>query len=368
MLSVVVAALAAVLFAAAFPDAILAGDAAPYRQRMGELFAGKVPYIDFAFEHLPGSLVPMALAWLLGGYQDLQRYAFALAGVSAAFLVVTALCLRRLESHVGEGLSLRWLILVVPLMPFLLFRNDNWTVALVVGAFVLAVSGRRGGATGLIAAGVASKFWPVAWIPVEWWQGRRKQALALFLLGIGALVLLRTEPVLQIQQPVGVHTESLAGSAFGLVRTITHSPLQVVRTSAAYMDVPWWAHLVNLLPALGLGAWSLRVLRTPFTWKGAWLLAGSATGAIMIASPLLSTQFLAWLAPFSAAAKRSWFVALLVNSVSLVLIMSWSEMATGQLWWWVVLVIRNGLLLVQVLLLLAAMPQTMPVERTSLLD
>lgn len=357
---VVMAAVAAVLFAAAFPDAILAGDADPYRLRMEELFAGKVPYVDFAFEHLPGSLVPMALAWMLGGSQDLQRYVFALAGVSAALLIVTALCLRRLESHIGDGLGLRWLILVVPLLPFLLFRNDNWTVALVIGAFVLAVSDLRAGATGLIAAGVASKFWPVAWIPIEWWQGRRKQALALVLLGIGALILLRSEPVLQIQQPVGVHTESLAGSLFGLVRTISGSPLQVVRTSAAYMDVPWWAHLVNVVPGIGLGALAIRILRTPFSWRGAWLLAGSATGAIIVASPLLSTQFLAWLAPFSAAAKRSWQVALIVNSVSLVLITSWSELATGRLWWWVVLVIRNCLLLLQILLLVPAMAETEP--------
>lgn len=91
VLGVVTAAVASLLFAAAFPDAILAGDADPYRQRMVELFSGKLPYLDFPFEHLPLMIIPMSLAWVLGGFNDLRSYVFAFAAVSTVCLLVTAL-------------------------------------------------------------------------------------------------------------------------------------------------------------------------------------------------------------------------------------------------------------------------------------
>ncbi len=55
--------LAAVYFAAAFPDAVLAGDARDYRGLMVEVFSGRLPYLDLPFPHLPLMLVPMAVAW-----------------------------------------------------------------------------------------------------------------------------------------------------------------------------------------------------------------------------------------------------------------------------------------------------------------
>jgi hypothetical protein len=348
---VVLAAIAAVLLAAALPDSILAGDAEPYRERMVALFSGRVPYLDFPFEHLPGAVVPLALAWLLGGFIDLQRYVLALSFVSTGLLIATGLVLRRLEKHIGKGLTVRWLILVVPLLPFLLFRNDNWPVLLVVAAFALAVEGRKAAASWLISLGIISKFWPVAWAALEWWQGRRRWAIGLVALGVGSLALLRTDPVMAVQRPVGLHTETLAGSLFGFVRAVTGAPSGVVQTSAAYIDVPGWAVIINLAVGVWLAAIALSKMRLPFNWTRAWLLMGLWTGVMMVSSPLLSTQYVAWLGPFAATGKRPWILALLVNVVSLILIATWSDLFEGKVWWWALLLVRNFLLIWQIYLL-----------------
>ena len=80
VLAVIVASVASVLLAAVLPETILAGDAEAYRARMAEMFSGRLPYLEFNFEHLPGAIIPMSIAWLLGGSQSLQAFALALAG------------------------------------------------------------------------------------------------------------------------------------------------------------------------------------------------------------------------------------------------------------------------------------------------
>jgi hypothetical protein len=351
----VIAAVAAVMLAAALPDTILAGDAVNYRDRMTELFSGRIPYFQFPFEHLPGAIVPLAAAWLLGGFAGLSQYAFALAAVSAITLIITLLLLARIGDRLGQPrLTVRWLVLVAPLLPFLLFRNDSFPVLLGVAAFLAGTAGRASAASGLAGGGVVSKFWPVSWAAIDWWQGRKRAALALAVLGVLCLVLLRLPPVMEIQRPTGVHSETVIGSLLGLTRAATGQPLQIERTSAAYVEAPWWALAGNVIVGGVLALMALAALRSPFSWERAWPLVGAVTGAIMLASPLLSTQYVAWLAPFAAGERRSWRLALLVNLLSLVLIITWFDLFEGRLWWWSVLAGRNLLLIVLVALLARA--------------
>ena len=77
----IVACLAAVTIAASLPETILAGDAVNYRERMISLFAGQMPYRDFAFEHQPLMVVPMAVAWLAGGFSSQPAYVLATAAI-----------------------------------------------------------------------------------------------------------------------------------------------------------------------------------------------------------------------------------------------------------------------------------------------
>jgi hypothetical protein len=358
---------AAILFAAAFPDAILAGDAEAYRERMAELFSGNVPYVDFDFEHLPGSIVPMAAAWLLGGHAGLQEFALGLAGVSVLLIVGTGALLVDLEDTIGDRLALRWTGAVVPLMPFLLFRNDSWSVLLIVFAFWLAVRGAIGySATASAWLGVVSKLWPGAWGAVEWWRGRRARALVTATLVVAALLLLRSGPILRIQRPVGVHTETLAGSVLALVRISLGQPLGLEQTSALYIEAPWWAHLINVTPALVLVCLCLPILRRPFTWAGAWLLSGLLIGLLMVASPLFSTQYMAWITPFAATERRPWLLLVGLNVLSLILITTWTDGLAGEGQWFLLVLLRNLGLLVLLGLITRALWKRSDVQRLTL--
>ena len=343
----IAAGFAAVALAAALPDTILAGDAEAYRARMVELFSGKAPYFDFPFEHLPGMLIPLSAAWLLGGSSGLSGYAFSLAAVSLICLLATGFLLTRIESTISlEGMTVRWLLLTIPLLPFLLFRNDSWSVLLMVAGVWLAMRGHRIASTASVGLGVLSKLWPAVWAFPQWWGGRRRGAIVLGVIAVAGLVITASPAVQSIQDPQGLHTETLMGSVFGMARSIADSDLGLSNTAAVYIDAPGWALIINLAVGLGLGAWSLRRLREPFTWEGALLLGGALVGAGLVASPFFSTQYVAWIAPFVAVNRRLTRPALLISVASLVLIIFWFRLFDGVGWWWSLLVARNLLLVV----------------------
>ena len=336
----VLGSVAAVLIAAALPDSILPGDAEPYRERMAELFSGKIPYLEFDFEHLPGAIVPMAAAWLMGGSSSLQSYVLALAAVSTICLLATGAILQRLESHLETGLAWRWAVAVLPLLPFLLFRNDSWPVLVAVISFALGVKGSDKDWQ-VAALGVVSKFWPATWSVIDWWRGRRIRALLLAGLGVAMLGLLRTEAVTRIQRPVGIHTETLAGSLLALVRSLQGRPLGLQQTSALYIEAAPWIILANAVPGLLIAALVMTGLRQPFSWPRAWITFGLLVGGIVLASPLFSTQYLAWLAPFFAT-RAPWLrAAFAINAASLAIILAFDAGLRGEVWWFGGVVVRN---------------------------
>ena len=344
LILLILGSVAAVLIAAALPDSILPGDAEPYRERMAQLFSGKIPYLEFDFEHLPGAIVPMAAAWVLGGSASLQAYVLALAAVSTICLLATGAILQRLENHLEAGLAWRWGVAVLPLLPFLLFRNDSWPVLLVVLAFALGV--RSSDQDWLVAGlGAVSKFWPATWAVIDWWRGRRLRALFLAGLGLAMLGLLRTDAVTAIQRPVGIHTETLGGSLLGVIRGLQGRPLGLQQTSALYIETTPWIAVANAIPGLVIAALVLMGLRRPFSWPHAWTSFGLVVGGIVLASPLFSTQYLAWLAPFLAT-RGTWLrAALVINAASLGIILAFNAGLGGEMWWFGAVLVRNLALL-----------------------
>ena len=338
----VVASAVGVYFAAAFSDAVLAGDALDYRGLMSEIFSGKVPYVDLPFPHLPLMLVPMTVAWLVGGSHDLQSYAFALAGVSTVIVVATGLVIRRIESGIAIGdLTVRWILLTVPLLPFLLFRNDSWVVFLAMAGILLAMNGKKVASVLVLGAGCLAKGWPGLWGVIEWKRGNRWVAVAIIAFSLASFAILLSPQLQAAQDPRGTHTETLAGSVTGLVRSVDGSDLRLERSSAVYIDGPWWLLAVNVAGGalIGLAAW--QGLRGSLDWAGSWRLMGGLTAALIIASPFFSTQYVAWLTPFAAVDRRATAMMLPVNTFSLILLTSWHEMFEGTVWWWALLVLRN---------------------------
>jgi len=340
---VVVACGAAVLFAAAFPDGALAGDSLDYRNRMTEMFSGKLPYFDFPFEHLPVAIVPMAAAWLLGGSQELQTYAFALAGVSTIIVLVTGLVMQRLELRLEvPGMTVRWMLLVVPLLPFILFRNDTLAILLAVTGVLLAVKGRGVWSLLFLGAGALAKIWPALWAVSEWWRGRRARAVVLLTLAGMAVAIVMSPAVQSIQDPNGVHSETLGGSMVGLLRAVQGNEQRFLPSSSLYMDAPRWLLLVHLAVGAAIGVTALMGLRgRAFSWSAAWRLMGALAAAMILGSYLFSTQFVSWVAPFAAADKRATRGLLGVNIASLILLTTWNHLFDGPVWWWGLLVARN---------------------------
>ena len=341
-LVLLVASAAAVYFAAAFPDAVLAGDARDYRGLMAEVFSGRLPYLDLPFPHLPVMLVPMTVAWLIGGSRDLQSYAFALAAVSTAIIVATGLVLRQIEVRLDmRDLTLRWLLLTVPVLPFLLFRNDSWVVFLAVGGILLAAHGKKLASVLLLGAGCLAKGWPGLWAPIEWKRGNRWVAATLGGFVLLSFAILLSPSLQSAQDARGAHTETVAGSVTGLARSISGSALQLERSSAVYINGPGWLLAVDV--ALGglIGLASLRGLQGSFEWTRSWRVMGALTAALIVASPYFSTQYVAWLSPFAAIDRRATAVMLSVNTISLILLTTWHEMFNGAVWWWAILVFRN---------------------------
>lgn len=339
-----IACAAGIYFAAAFPEAVLAGDALDYRGLMVQMFSGKVPYLEMAYPHLPVMLVPMAAAWLIGGSENLQAYAFALAAVSTAIVVATGLVLRKIEAGFGiADLTLRWLLLVVPLLPFLLFRNDSWVVFLAVAGILLASQGRKLASVLVLGAGSLAKGWPGLWAPFEWKRGSRWAALSIAAFTLASFAILVSPPLQAAQDSRGTHTETVGGSFTGLARSANGDDLLLERSAAVYIRGPWWLLAANIAIGGLIAASALRGLRSSFEWGRAWRLMGALTAALIIASPFFSTQYVAWLSPFAAVDRRATSLMLPVNTASLVLLISWHEMFEGKVWWWGLLVVRNVL-------------------------
>lgn len=340
----VVACVSAVLFAAAFPEAVLAGDALNYRDRMVELFSGKVPYYQFPFEHLPVMIVPMAVAWLLGGSIDPRTYAFALAGVSTLVVIATGLVVRRTEESLGfDGLTVRWVILTIPLLPFLLFRNDSFVVFLALLGILLASLGKTLHSAWVLCLAIFAKGWPGLWAPTEWKRGNKRVAATLLVASAGSLAIVLSPALQAAQDRRGLHTETLGGSLVGLWRSVQGSDLRLELSTAVYIDAPFWLIACNVLVG-GLIAFSaIQVSPRPFVWAGRWALMGAMTLALIVASPLFSTQYVAWVAPFAAIDRRATTLMLPVNAIGLILLTAWDGLADGSIWWWSLLVVRNVL-------------------------
>jgi hypothetical protein len=341
-----VASVAAVFIAASLPDTILAGDAVNYRERMIELFAGHVPYFEFDFEHQPLMLLPMAVAWLLGGSSSQPAYVIVFAGISFLALAGTTLVLSKIDRRWGSsGLASRFIVLVIPMLPLLLFRNDSFSILLSVMAAFLLISDKVGSGVIVTVWGVLSKIWTGVLSVVLWWKRRMLAAAIVVVAVAGAIAINFSPPVQAIQQGDGIHTETLAGSALGLYRIASGSPLEINRAATAFLDAPAWMLVINVMASVPILFLTLRRLQGSYDEISAWALVGALTSALLLASPFFSPQYVAWVFPFAAARARFIAIALGLSVASIAMALGWYSLFDGTLWWWALTLARNlGLL------------------------
>lgn len=252
----------------------------------------KVNFPDLRTIYPGTAQLAFALAYLLSPW-SLDGLRIVMAGGEAATLALLLLFLRRLgRSPLWAGLF--WLS---PLMAFTLTGQahvDALLPPMVLGALLLAASG-RGAAAGLVLAlGMGVKFWPVLLAPllvVQLWPDRR--AVARFAvaasLGAGALCL---PVIVESLQPAS----GLAAYARGW--SVNNAP---------YAWVSWWGYVL-----LGEGTGervlrlSLAVAAAAVALGAAWRVARTRDASLhaVAAAALVVTATLFYLSP----AQFPWYV------------------------------------------------------------
>jgi hypothetical protein len=344
--AILLALISASIAVAALNQLEFTGDTMIYRERMEELFAGNLPYFEFRYEHFPLSIVPMALAWMLGGFLGPEVYTYVFAALMALCLVVTTALLQGVETETGiEGVTLRWLAVGGFLLPFVLFRSDLFSVVLAVAALGALALGREQSSLSWELAGAFAKGWPGLYAFPEWLRGRRLKASILAVSTAVIVALLVTTPgFIAARTFSGLHSESVVGAFLIALRTMGSEPLQLLyEAGATYVAVPTWAWILNLEIGLGVGLIVFARFRRTTEFVEIPRLMAATSLAVLLISPLLSPQFLIWVVPFVVffPSRRVLTLAIAVNALTLVYFLGWNSDFAGTPWWIYVLNLRN---------------------------
>ena len=210
----------------------------------------------------------------------------------------------------GRITALAYLVLSMPLAFFLYFRIDLLSVFLTVAALALVKRGRDRAGGVALAIAVLAKIWPLAIAPALLVE-RRRRALVWFgaslAVGVAAWIAWGgTDGPRQVLTFRGAHGWQIE-SVIGAVLWVTSSARSTLQSGAVRMGrAPAWARalLLAALVALVALAWRLsarrRTVGSEFRLDA--MAALTAVAAVLVCSPLLSSQFVSWLVPFAAIA------------------------------------------------------------------
>jgi Glycosyltransferase family 87 len=256
------------------------------------------PYRDFDVEYAPVETISIEL--LAGG--DRRAAAARLAVVS---LVCDLLAFGGVWYGWGRRAAALYLLIGLPLVPFIAVRLDPLVVALAVWGLASARHGRdrTGGAT-LAVAGL-TKLWPLVIAPALLIERRPRAArwfACLFVAGIGAWIAYGgTDAIRQVvsfRGATGWEIESTVGS---IVWLLTGGPVRIEGGAPRVGQIPGWSRplLLLVLIAVLVAIWA-RTRGRRVDAAGAPSLA--AVAALLALSPLFSLQYASWLAPWAAVA------------------------------------------------------------------
>lgn len=286
-----------------YADRVLVGDPAVYRERIVEVLDKGWPYLDVTFEHLPVMIVPMLLAWLLGGAQSQSHYVIVFGFLMAATLAATTFMTGMVGRRVGAPKAdIRWVVMILPLLPLITFRNDPVAVLLAVGGMAL-LSKDSSTWVAFGAAGGLAKIWPavLGWLA---WSKKKWSAVLVALAGLIGLLISVSPGFADRRNAVGIHTETVLGGVIGLWRSARSEPVEVILTTAAYLDVPTWLSVVNALLGLLLFGFGLVAVQRVEDLRSQIVRLGTVVGGVILTSQLFSLQYVLWVVPFLALSQR----------------------------------------------------------------
>ncbi len=319
-----------------------------------------IPYRDFAVEYPIGEL---GIATLVGlGSLGAARVILALLALGADLTAFTSVWF-------GWGLTAarRYLWLGTPLLVFIYRRADLVAVALAV--LGLALAERRGrersGGAVLGLAGLI-KLWPCALVPVVL-IGRRVRAAvffgAVFVGGVaGWFALGGASGITQVTSfrgATGWELESSVGTVVWAATGDYRFEAGANRTGL----VPGWSRVVLLV--LLVASVTVVWLQARRLWEQrrmdpAGVPSLVVLSIVLVLSPLLSPQYVAWLVPWGAIGAREgrrwWWMALTPCLLTGITVASWYLGLTGGHAWrsQALLIVRNlSLLAIPVMWFLA---------------
>lgn len=350
-LRLIIAALATTLAAFLFTDffivldlgdhvrSVLAGDVNLYELLGTDLLAGLLPYTELAIEHLPVAVIPI---WIL-------TWVATVLGVSLAVVWVPVMALCFIASVVlmdsiptEHRVGYRYLAVAAPLLPLVLFRLEVWVGLFVVLAMVAYATHRvtRGAAWTIVAA--LGKGWPIVLVAYPWKAGRRWLTVGVVAVSTTLLAMVAfTEGFREGRAFEGIHSETIVGNLIIVWRSLTSNGIGLENTAGAvYVTAPAWVVLVNAIPGLivvGLALYAFTKRDSDF--RNLTLIVGLAALGIILMSPLFSTQFIFWLAPFVAFAaigtRKAYIAAACIGLATL------TVFQPEALWWNLVVLAKN---------------------------
>jgi hypothetical protein len=341
--------LVGLLLEVVLPASVLAGDPrSHYVGRADAILEGGRPYLDTELEHLPVLVPFLLLGRLLTPLAPGQNPAVAYGLVMVVVVVVTTAWIARAGRSLGlerDVVTHRWLWAAGPLVPLAVFRLDAVPVlALTVAvAWMLEHHPRRAAAAA--AVGAAAKGFPAVLSVWLWRRGERRAAATLVAVTLVVVGILSTTPGFRSGRSFeGVHSETLTGAGLTLARSVRGAdPGLVDAAGSVYVAAPQFAAGVNLAAGAVVAAWVLVVgWRRATEDRAALALCGGLVAAAIVASPLLSGQFVYWLAPFVALAggRRTRWLLALAGLVTVALLAHWK---VGEAWWSALALVRWGL-------------------------
>jgi hypothetical protein len=318
----------------------------PVYENYGDaMVRGHVPYRDFAVEYPPGALPAFVVPaeFVRAGDAPAYRRTFEtlMAGCAAALLLGLAVALASLGASRLRFAGALALAAVSPLLlgSVVLSRFDLWPAALVAWAMAALVSGRLRIGHALLGAGIVTKVWPGALLPLAvayaWRERGRREALVClaWALAVVAAVLLPFAMIAphgiwrsferQASRPLQI--ESLGAALIvashhvlgtGAVMESSRGSQNIAGTAADAVGV---AQSVMQLAAL-VAVWVVFARRARDR-EELVRFAAAAVVAFIALGKVLSPQFLIWLIALVPLVRRRSAAALYV--LALVLTQAW---------------------------------------------
>jgi hypothetical protein len=335
------------------------GDPLAYHQRMSQIFAGNLPYVGATFEHLPMMLLPMGAAWILGGFSSPLVYRSIWAVLTALVLLATVHVLEVIDTMTGrDGVARRWVLVITPLVPLAIFRNDPWVVLPAMLGIAASLRSRPIVGSGWLGIGALAKAWPLVLVPFVWTKtkrSRRSLLIMIALVSIALLALTRTSGFSAGRSFDGLHTETLGGAMWLLTHRAGGSVSLIETAGAIYVDAPRIMMIPGLLLGMSVAVAALwQLARSRGTDGDRLVLIGVLVIGLLLVTPLQSAQFLLWASPFIVFSRSKMPLLLYAGAGALALfgVVGFNALQDNAWWWAAMAVVRNVLIFVVAVVLL----------------